>query len=380
MPGFKGWLTDPWGSLKKTLTNSFSGEVPVACGSQNEEHIRMGFIGNSNAKMLIIALERYNEDVSSKDASGSYARDKGAISFNKKVIRLLKMYRKELENFKEFDFFASSTLKRLEVAKKKMGEILKQLQADSKTALGKYSDEPMRKAALENDELKSYVPKRIWCDFMIDMVKDIEFTRSNLDNVINLKKPEIKFKDLQIADIKTRVGKNDIKRKEVLEKNIVGKLKKDAEFAHKKVEGYLKEATTIHKKIKAVYDKMISDRRKISDNVSTENAREDIDWELIKFNNNTLVPICRLVGLTCCKFIVGKGAPEPEPGDGGIIELEQTMKEKMPDLYSEAIALLPKAKEKLDEIKKFEKKAQQQIKKTQELIKKTAKIRSTDVE
>ncbi len=378
--GLKGWVTDPWGSLKKVLTTSFIGEVPVGCGPQDLQHIEMGFIGNTSAKLLINSLEKYNIDVKSKNqsgASGSYSIDQGAISFGKKAVVLLKAYHKELGNFKKIDFFSDSTLKRLELTKEKMREILKKLKVDSEKALKNYSDNSMREAALKIDELKGYVPKRIWADFIQDMIADIKTTENELDSAIDLKKPEIKFDVLQIPPVKVRIGKKEIERKKIIEENIRKKLEKDtqlarekAESAKKKVENDLKEAEKIHVKVKTNYKTLDSAKTKAL-NIGNVSDISHLEWRLEGFYNYC-VDICRLMGTDCCKE--GGEAPDSRPSDGSIIKIKEAIEKAMKNQSYPGVAELAlKADADLKAIKKLEKDSQQAMKEIQGLLAKAAK-------
>ncbi len=133
---------------KKEIVRTFTGEFPIHCGNIYETKHETIFIGNRSAEDLITDLDDYIKNIEGSAAIsaafGTTARDQRAVKFNEKVIKLLKMYRKELENFKKFDYFKDSTLKRLENTTKKMKEILNILYASSKDALKKYSDGQIR--------------------------------------------------------------------------------------------------------------------------------------------------------------------------------------------------------------------------------------------
>ncbi len=400
------FLRHPVDYFQKKTVSMITGEVPTSCGPQDKRDMNMGFIGHKNAGNLIKSLEQYNKDVKVKVASGSYAINRGAAKFNRKAVELLEMYSKELLNFKKIDFFASSTLKRLKKSKEKMKEILNKLHTDSGIAKKNYSDDSMRNAALKNKSLQEKVPVRIWHDFIVDMMEDIETTLKELDTIINLDTPEIDFEKLQIKAEKTRILKEGIKvikRKEIIEKNILEKQQKDVLSAQKKVESYLKEAKSIHDKVKAAYKNVLGFKGKIRSHVSNQVQLEEASKTLSSFFNEYCVKICELVGLNCCQVKSKTAASSPAdsegstqqsektaahgPADGGIVGLINQIKfiigtpqglqgPRGTHEFSKIPDIIRASKEKLEKIKGLEKNAQQQMKKIQDSLKETAKIKA----
>ena len=85
------------------------------------------------------------------------------------------------------------------------------------------------------NELVNNIPQRIWCDYINDMIKDIEKTIKELDSVIDLKTPKINYVALQIKDKKTAVGKKAIDRQDKMQKAVAFGIKKRKETEEAKI-------------------------------------------------------------------------------------------------------------------------------------------------
>lgn len=359
------------------LGRSMGGEVVQACGDAFERSRAIKgfpniFLGKQITDSVIDTLSTYEGTLSSYPrVLSNYVRV--TKKYIDKVVDPLKKYKKELETFRN----TSSTLNDIESSKKEMRKIVSDLKDRTVEVVACDSTaEKITKSPTipSNMEITQYLIG----DFASEFLPILIYTLAHFDEVIILSDdPVIDYDALQIKGDKN-------KRKETLQANVKAKRKKDAEAARKKIDDYFKEAKKIHDKLKSAYDSMLktyNDFEKKS-TVFTQNDIEETEWKLQVFNNNVLVPLCKLIGLGCCKFIFGEGFSKSE-----VQKIEEELRKKqgmsiveiandiridiLQGHYLEAphkVQRVPEALKRLEEVKKLERESPRLIKEIRGLL------------